>query len=239
MEAWDYGDEFAQVYDEWHRDDDVTPCVETLASLAEGQSALELGIGTGRVALPLAMKGLQVSGVDSSASMLSQLRAKEGGDRLLITCGNFADVPIEGRYDLIYVVGWSFSYLLKQSEQIRCFRNVSRKLTENGKFVIETIAPSKWMLRKRGLVTFASDNLIAQFVTTDLVEQLVHIRYLRVGTESTKTYSERIRFIWPSEFDLMAELAGLQLDARWCNWKKEPFTSSSGMQILVYRPKGS
>jgi cyclopropane fatty-acyl-phospholipid synthase-like methyltransferase len=211
--------------------------VETLASLAGGQSVLELGIGTGRVALPLAMKGLHVSGIDCSEKMLNQLRKKNGADRISIISGNFADVPVEGRFDLIYVVGWSFSYLLTQSQQIRCFRNVGQKLTERGKFVIETIAPTEWMLRKAGFTSFVSDTLIMHGAAVDLAQQLVKLRYLRVGTEDVKTYSERIRFIWPSEFDLLAEIAGLQLDALWSNWSRDPFPSESGMQILVYGPK--
>ncbi len=135
-----YGERFAGIYDDWYAEvDDAT--VATLRELAQGGRALELGIGTGRVALPLQQSGVEVHGIDASEAMVARLRAKPGGERIPVTLGNFADVAVEGQFSLIYVLVNTFFVLLTQDEQVRCFENVARHLTPEGAFLIEVFVP--------------------------------------------------------------------------------------------------
>jgi SAM-dependent methyltransferase len=232
----DYGEQFAEIYDLWQRGD-AAECVENLARLAVGRSILELGVGTGRIALPLVAKGFCVSGVDNSAKMLEKLRAKENGDRISIACGDFADIPFEGQFDLIYAVGWSFNYLLSQTDQIRCFRNVSRKLSTRGLFVIETVAPGKWIFE--GGVVGAAADLMPESVTlysrnTDHTQQIVNVVQVFLDNKDVKVYRERYRLVWPSELDLLAEMTGLRLVERWGSWKRSPVNADGSAQISIY-----
>lgn len=239
-------DSFADVYDAWH---DRWPanskahCVDALAKLADGQAALELAVGTGRVALPLSMQGLRVSGVDNSIKMIEKLRAKPGAERLSIVCGNYANVPLAGPFGLIYVL-LSFGYLLTQAEQLRCFVNVSRKLTENGTFVIQTAMPGRTLFKRSSHIdTFDIpsaagvdlDSVMLVCSKTDMVRQAITQKVIVLGASGPKIYTHRLRYVWPSELDLMAQIAGLQLHARWDNWRQEPFTSKSPTNISVYK----
>lgn len=239
--AANYWDRLARIYDHIQRNVDLQPCVEVLASIAGGGAALELGVGTGRVALPLTARGCRVSGIDMSEQMLDKLREKEGADRLVITRGNFADVQDDGRYDLIYAVNWSFNYLLTQAEQIRCFCNARRALTRDGALVIETFVPGNWIFEKRGALGMSgeavADSVMLHVSHTDLARQLVQFHYAVISDEKTEVYHERLRLVWPPEFDLLAHIAGLSLEARWGNWMKDPFTANSETQIAVYRPR--
>ncbi len=135
-----YGERIADVYDQWYSEFDPS-AIQTLPELAQGERSLELGIGTGRIAVPLLKTGLSVHGIDASESMVAKLRAKPGGDRIPIKMGNFVEVSIEGQFTLIYVVFNTFYSLLTQEEQIRCFQNVARHLTSDGVFVIEAFVP--------------------------------------------------------------------------------------------------
>ena len=178
--------------------------------------------------------------------MLEKLRSKRGADRLSIICGNFADVPVTGTFDLIYVV-FSFSYLLTQAEQLRCFCNVSQRLTERGAFVIQNPVPGDSIFRESGNLEGVADvpsavgttsNSIMLFTSqTDLVQQLVKHRIVVIGNEGAKVYSHQSRYVWPAELDLMAQIAGLRLEERWDNWKQDRFTSQSKAPISIYRRK--
>ena len=231
-----YGERVAGVYDAWFTNYDHD-AIDVLAQLAHGGKALELGIGTGRFALPLAAKGVDVQGVDAAESMVSRLRAKPGGDRLAVTFGNFADVPVDGKFALIYIVFNTFFALQTQEEQVRCFRNVAQHLTPGGCFVMEAFVPD--------LTRFTSNQVNwATKVTTDEVQldvgrhdaanQHVISQRIVITDGDVKLYPVQIRYCWPSELDLMAQLAGLRLRERWSNWKRAPFTSESTQHISVY-----
>jgi SAM-dependent methyltransferase len=232
-----YGERAATVYDEWYADYDPL-AIDALAELAQGGRALELGIGTGRIALPLAAKNVEVHGIDAAASMISRLRAKEGGDRLTVTEGSFAEVSVEGEFALIYIVFNTFFALSSQAEQVKCFRNVAIHLASNGCFVIEAFVPDLARFTG-GQVNWATK------VTTDEVQldvgqhdsatQQVFSQKVVITDGSVRLYPVQIRYVWPSELDLMAQLAGLRLRERWSNWKREPFTSESKHHISLYQ----
>lgn len=232
-----YGEHVAGVYDDWYTDFDPN-AIERLAELAHGGRALELGIGTGRFALPLSAKGVEVHGIDAAQSMVGRLRAKPGGDRITITPGNFADVAVEGEFALVYIVFNTFFALLTQEEQVRCFHNVAAHLKRDGCFVIEAFVPD--------LGRFTGDQVNwATKITGDEVQldvgqhnaatQRVISQKVVLTDGSVKLYPIQIRYVWPSEFDLMAQLAGLRLRERWANWKREPFSSDSKHHISVYQ----
>ena len=232
-----YGEHVAGVYDDWYTDFDPN-AIDTLAELAQGGRALELGIGTGRFALPLSAKGVEVHGIDAAQSMIGRLRAKPGADRIRITQGSFADVAVEGKFAIVYIVFNTFFALLSQEEQVRCFRNVAAHLNPDGCFVIEAFVPD--------LSRFTGDQVNwATKVTADEVQldvgqhnaatQRVISQKVVLTDGSVKLYPVQIRYVWPSELDLMAQLAGLRLRERWANWKREPFSSDSKQHISVYQ----
>jgi len=234
-----YGEHVAGVYDDWYTDFDPN-AIDTLAELAQGGRALELGIGTGRFALPLSAKGVEVHGIDAAQSMIGRLRAKPGADRITITQGSFADVAVEGKFAIVYIVFNTFFALLSQEEQVRCFRNVAAHLNPDGCFVIEAFVPD--------LSRFTGDQVNwATKVTADEVQldvgqhnaatQRVISQKVVLTDGSVKLYPVQIRYVWPSELDLMAQLAGLRLRERWANWKREPFSADSKQHISVYQFK--
>jgi len=235
-----YGKPMAAIYDAWYSDldDDM---LDVLESLAKGGRALELGIGTGRVALPLQKRGIEVHGIDASEAMIAQLRSKPGGDQIPVTLGNFADVAVEGQFSLIYVVLSTFFVLLTQEEQVRCFENAASHLDPQGFFVIEAYAPD---LRRfdqgqavRAIHTDV-DEVQLEASLFDPVNQLITSQKIVMTGQGIQLYPHKVRFAWPSELDLMAHIAGLQLFQRWQNWKQIPFSGGSMMHISVYRPKG-
>lgn len=232
-----FGPESAATYDQHLRGDELET-VELLSDLARGGPVLELAIGTGRIALPLAERGLQVDGIDLSEAMVEQLRQKKGGAGLRVVIGDFADVPIEGDYRLIYIVFNTFHNLLSQDEQVRCFENVARHLTPDGLFLIEAGLPSEYF--GKGVTEYVNiDSLekdsvgfdVAQY---DQVTQLLtenHISFTGGGVRFGPIVT---RYAWPSELDLMARMAGLRLLNRWSGWKHEPFTAKSIRHISVF-----
>ena len=231
-----YGERVAGVYDEWFPDYD-SHAIDLLAELAQGGKALELGIGTGRFALPLSAKGVDVQGIDAAASMVSRLHAKPGGDRIKVTSGNFADVPVDDKFDLIYIVFNTFFALSSQEEQVRCFRNVAAHLAPGGCFVMEAFVPDVTRFTG-GQVNWAtkvtSDEVQLDVGQHDSAAQRVNSQRIVITDGNIKLYPVQIRYCWPSELDLMAQLAGLHLRERWSDWKREPFTSESGKHISVY-----
>ena len=231
-----YGESVARVYDEWYSEYDPH-AIDALASLARGGRALELGIGTGRIALPLSANNVEVHGIDAADSMISRLRAKPGGDRITITHGNFADVPASGKFELVYIVFNTFFALSSQEEQVRCFRNVAAHLSPDGCFVIEAFVPDLNRFTG-GQVNWATK------VTTDEVQldvgqhdsatQQVISQKVVIKDGDVRLYPVQIRYAWPSELDLMAQLTGLRLRERWSSWQREPFSSESKKHISVF-----
>ena len=231
-----YGEHVAGVYDDWYTDYDPA-AIELLAELAHGGKALELGIGTGRIALPLAAKGVEVHGIDAAASMISRLREKPGGDRLTVTQGNFAEVPVDEKFSLVYIAFNTFFALTTQEDQVQCFRNVAAHLEPGGCFVIEAFVPDLTRFNQNQ-VNWASkvnmDVVELDVGQHDPVTQRVYSQKVVITDGSVRLYPLQIRYCWPSEFDLMAQVAGLRLRARWTNWKREPFTYKSEHHISVY-----
>ena len=232
-----YGEHVAGVYDEWYADYD-NHAIDTLAELACGGRALELGIGTGRIALPLSARGVEVHGVDAAPSMISRLRAKPGGDRISITQGSFAEIPVEGEFGLVYIVFNTFFALSSQEEQVRCFRNVAARLSRDGCFVIEAFVPDLNRFTG-GQVNWATkvtaDEVQLDVGQHDAAAQRVVSQKVVITDGNVKLYPVQIRYAWPSELDLMAQLAGLRLRERWNNWQREPFSSESMKHISIYQ----
>ena len=234
-----YGDRMAGVYDEWlgipeDADDEVSFLVE----LAGTGPALELGIGTGRVALPLARAGVEVHGIDASEAMVEKLRTKPGGEILPVSIGDFADVGVGGSFSLVYVVFNTFFGLLSQEEQVRCFANVARRLRDGGAFVVEAFVPDPARF-DRGQTTrthhVETGQVVLECSRHDPVGQRIDSQNVVISDGETRLYpGGRIRYAWPSELDLMARLAGLRLQERWGGWRREPFTAASTGHVSVY-----
>jgi hypothetical protein len=233
-----FGADVAAHYDELHQRGDEVEAVAFLAELAGNGAALELAIGTGRIALPLAARGVHVDGIDISAAMVAQLRAKPGGDRLNVVVGDFTEESFPGHYRLIYLVFNTLFNVLTQDGQVRCFENVAAHLTDDGSFVVEAFVPS-YLHRLRDGQYVDAEAITAGRVTLDVgrhdpVLQLLdesHITFSRGGVEIRPIVT---RYAWPSELDLMARIAGLRLKERWAGWNREPFTADSRLHVSVY-----
>jgi SAM-dependent methyltransferase len=235
-DAATYGDRMAEVYDEWFAmPSDAEDTVGFLSELAGTGPVLELGIGTGRVALPLAQRGHEVHGVDASEAMVEKLRAKTGD--IPVTIGDFAELDVEGEFSLVYVVFNTFFALHSQEDQIRCFSNVARRLRRGGTFVIEAFVPDPGRFEQdQSFRTnqVGADHVILEAARHDPVGQRVYAQSISLSETGTKFYPVRLRYAWPSELDLMARLAGLRLRGRWGGWHREPFTASSVRHVSVY-----
>jgi SAM-dependent methyltransferase len=217
---------------------DEEAAVAFLAQLAGEGPALELAIGAGRIALPLARRGIHVEGIDISQAMIDQLRLQEGGKEIPVRIGNFADVEVEGSYRLIYVVWNTLFNLLTQDEQVRCFQNVAAHLTSDGSFVIEALTPDfLFRLQENQYVQAEAvevDNVQLDLLRHDAATQTIEESHVSLSSGGVHLNPVVQRYTWPSELDLMARLAGLQLKGRWGGWNKEPFTSSSDIHVSVY-----
>jgi SAM-dependent methyltransferase len=213
----------------------VDPVVRFLAELAGDGAALELGIGTGRIALPLSRRGVRVHGIDLSPEMVDELNAKPGAGRITVTIGDFATTRVEGSFRLAYLVRNTIMNLTTQDEQIDCFRNVALHLEPGGCFVIEVIVPDLQRLPPGESVrafTVTADHL--GFDEYEVATQIAHSHHYWVVDGRLETFSAPFRYVWPSELDLMARLAGMRLRERWSGWKSEPFTSESRSHVSVW-----
>ena len=235
-----YGERIADVYDELYAErfgEQAEEIATALAGLARGGRALELGIGTGRIALPLQARGIEVQGIDSSAQMVTKLRAKAGGERIPVTIGDFADMGVEGEFSVVFVVFNTFFGLLSQEEQVRCFRNVSKHLAADGVFVIEAFVPDQTR-HVRGQSTSVTrveaDSVGLDVSRHDPVSQRVTSQHLLISESGVRLYPVQLRYAWPAELDLMAQLVGLRLRERWGGWKGERFTATSGSHVSIY-----
>jgi SAM-dependent methyltransferase len=233
-----FDEDVAARYDDVAQRGDEQATVTFLAELAQDGAALELAIGTGRIALPLAARGVRVDGIELAPAMIAQLRAKPGGDQLSVTPGDLADVAVDGRYRLIYVVFNSLFNLLTQDDQVRCFQNVAAHLTDDGSFVIEAFVPSHLhRLRDHQYVIaegISIDEVRLDVARHDATTQRLEKNHVSLTTAGTRLMSIILRYAWPSELDLMARIAGLRLKERWAGWNREPFTSSSPSHVSVY-----
>lgn len=240
MEGFDpaksFGPGVARRYDEWLRGDEAET-VDLLADLVREGPALELAIGTGRIALPLAGRGIRVDGIELSQSMVDRLREKPGGDALRVTLGDMSRAEAPGTsYPLVYLVFNTIYNLLSQDDQVRCFENAARHLTADGVFVVEAGVPSAWV---RGgqfvdVERVANDEVVLDVNRYDPVTQILDENHVTFSDAGVRLGPISCRLIWPSELDLMARIAGLRLADRWGGWKHEPFTAASERHVSVY-----
>ena len=219
----------------------ISATVDLLVELADGGPALEFAIGTGRIALPLAARGLPVSGIDFSQPMLDQLRAKPGADRMVTTLGDMTSTVVEGEFALVYLVYNTIMNLRSQSAQAACFENAARHLRPGGRFVIETMVPE---LRRLGAnETIIPFDLSAEHIGfdqyLDLIDQILVSHHYHLGAGSARVSRIALRYVWPAELDLMARLAGLELEDRWADWHRAPFAGDSPAHVSVWRKPAS
>ena len=234
-----YGDIWAGVYDEHHAGLDPAAAVEFLAGLAGGGRVLELAIGTGRVALPLAGRGIAVEGVDASAVMVERLRAKPGGEPVPVTIGDMAEVPVSGSFSLVYLVFNTLFGLLTQARQADCFRNVAQVLDPGGVFVIECFVPDLARFDRGQRVqalAVTEDSATVELSVHDAAGQRVSTQIVTLDGQGMHLRPVAIRYSWSGELDLMAEQAGLRLRDRYSDWGRQPFDSTSGKHVSVYQP---
>ena len=240
MSADGYFDEpVAGTYDESSADmfdpSSVEPVVEFLADLAGGGRALELGIGTGRIALPLAQRDVPVTGIDLSAAMVARLRAKPGGEDIDVTIGDFATVTAAGSFSVAYLVFNTINNLTTQSEQVACFRNVAAHLDPGGCFVIEVGVPELRRLPPGETYhVFSGSGDVWGIDEYDVATQRLISHHLRAVDGKLERVSVPFRYVWPAELDLMAQLAGMTLRERWAGWKRQPFTHESRQHVSVW-----
>jgi SAM-dependent methyltransferase len=239
-----FGEAVAERYDETAADmfdpAVVDPVVDFLVELADGGAALELGIGTGRIALPLAERGVRVHGIDLSEAMVARLRAKPGADRIGVTIGDFATTTVEGSFSLAYLVFNTINNLTTQDEQVACFQNVAAQLRPGGCFVIEVGVPALQRLPPGETVrAFTVSSTRLGFDEYDVVSQGLISHHYWIVDDKLENLSVPFRYVWPSELDLMARLAGMRLRERWSGWKREPFTSDSTRHVSVWEKPAS
>jgi SAM-dependent methyltransferase len=234
-----FGERVAERYDETSADmfdpAKVDPVVEFLAELASDGSALELGIGTGRIALPLAQRGIRVHGIDLSEAMVARLRAKSGSDQIDVTIGDFATTKVEGRFSVAYLVFNTIMNLTSQDEQVACFQNVAAHLRPGGCFVIEVGIPDLQRLPLGETVrafTVTSERL--GFDEYDIAAQGLISHHYWIEDGKLEAFAAPFRYVWPAELDLMARLAGMSLRERWSGWNREPFSSDSREHVSVW-----
>ncbi|MFE6888868.1 class I SAM-dependent DNA methyltransferase [Streptomyces sp. NPDC057694] len=217
----------------------LDPTLDLLTELAGGGRAVEFGIGTGRVALPLAARGIGVHGIDLSGAMVARLRAKPGGDRIPVTMGDFATARADGAggFSLAYLVFNTISNLTTQDAQVDCFVNAAAHLAPGGTFVVELMVPDLRLLPYgQEAVPFHVSDTRWAFDRYDVATQAMSSNYFSVdpGTGQGTFWSLPFRYVWPSELDLMARIAGLRLRERWDGWTREPFTSESRKHVSVW-----
>jgi SAM-dependent methyltransferase len=233
-----FGERWADVYD-GGRELDPVPAVDFLVPMAGAGRALELAIGTGRVGLPLAARGVDVEGIEASEAMVARLRAKPGGEQLPVAIGDMADVEVEGPFRLVYLVYNTLFNLITADRQADCFRNVARVLDPDGAFVIECFVPDPSRFDRGQRVEALSvteDAATIEVFRHDAVAQRFNTQKITFTAQGIRMLPVALRYSWPSELDLMARNAGLQLAERYADWDRRPFTAASPSHISVYRP---
>jgi SAM-dependent methyltransferase len=231
-----FGDRWADIYDGsgW----ETPPELDLLAELAAGSRVLELAIGTGRVAVPLAARGVDVAGIEASAAMVDKMREKPGGEDIPVVIGDMADVGVDGLFGMAYLVFNTLFNLITQERQVDCFHNVAQVLEPGGVFVIACFVPdpTKWDRGQRVEATHVGpDNAAINVYEHDPVAQRYDKQTIIFDADGYRMLPTALRYSWPSEIDLMARLAGLRLEARYGNWQRHPFTADSPGHVSIYR----
>jgi len=240
-----FGEKVAATYDqaegEMFSPAVVDATVDVLAELAGQGRALELAIGTGRIALPLAQRGVDVHGIDMSEAMVSRLRAKPGGDSIGVAIGDFATTRVDGTFTLVYLVFNTIMNLTSQEAQVACFANAAEHLEPGGRFVIEVSVPDLRRLPPgQTAVAFEISSSRWAFDLYDVATQGMSSNYVELDSQGRGDYSSiPFRYVWPAELDLMARMAGLRLRDRWEGWSRQPFTSESRQHVSVWQKPSS
>ncbi|MBA9001931.1 class I SAM-dependent DNA methyltransferase [Thermomonospora cellulosilytica] len=234
-----FGEQVAATYDESTAEmfapAVVEPAVDVLAELAGDGRALELGIGTGRIALPLARRGVPVHGIDLSRAMVARLRAKPGGDEIGVTIGDFATTRVPGAFSVVYLVFNTIGNLTTQQAQVDCFRNAAAHLEPGGCFVIEVGVPELRRLPPgQNVLPFHVSPTLWAYDVYDFATQAMSSNYVEIVDGRGEFRSIPFRYVWPSELDLMAQIAGLRLRHRWEDWTRAPFTGESRRHVSVW-----
>jgi len=234
-----FGERVAARFDERYADMDsapvVDPMVDFIAELAGDGAALELGVGTGRIALPLAQRGIRVHGIDLSEAMVTRLREKPGAELVEVTVGDFATTKVDGTFSVAYLVANTIMNLTTQDEQVACFCNVAEHLGPGGCFVIEVLVPGLQRLPPgERFQPFAVEPNHLGFDEIDVVTQSLISHHYWIEGDKVEVFSPPFRYVWPSELDLMARIAGLTLRERWAGWLREQFTSESVKHVSVW-----
>ena len=220
---------------EWGDPALVGATADFLADLAASGSALELGIGTGRIALPLAARGVRVNGIDLSPDMVARMRAKPGGDEIAVTIGDFSATRVGAAFSLVYLVFNTIMNLTTQDEQVACFRNAAEHLEPGGCFVVEVGVPALQRLPPGETVrAFEVGATSLGFDEYDVATQGLVSHHYAIREGELKAQSVPFRYVWPSELDLMARIAGMRLRERWSDWTRRPFTSESTTHVSVW-----
>jgi len=236
-----WGDAAAEVYDDLGAVTtlELERAVDVLSELAAGGRVLELGVGSGRLAIPLAERGLEVHGIDASSAMVDRLRAAPGGERVHVHIGDFGDVAVDGRFSLVYCPARTFFMLASQEAQLRCFRNVAEHLTEEGLFLLEVWLPTSSAGDDFSIWELTPDRLELALWRQDAATQLLEMMYLRITEGGIRLLPSRDRETSPHELDLMAQLVGLSLRDRWDDWSRAPFSGRTGEHVSVYGRDGA
>jgi SAM-dependent methyltransferase len=213
----------------------VDPVIDLLVELAGSGRALELGIGTGRIALPLARRGVPVHGIELSSAMVARLRAKPGGEDIRVTIGDFATTTVDGAFSVAYLVFNTIENLTTQAAQVACFRKVAAQLEPGGCFVVEVGVPGLQRLPPSETIhAFHVSETRWGFDEYDVATQGLISHHFELLDGKVERSSIPFRYAWPSELDLMAQLAGMRLRERWGGWNREPFTSDSRKHVSVW-----
>ncbi|HUA11695.1 MAG TPA: class I SAM-dependent methyltransferase [Solirubrobacteraceae bacterium] len=240
-----FGEDVAAAYDESVAQQftpaELEQTAAVLAHLAGSGAALELGIGTGRVAVPLAERGVAVTGIDLSRAMVERLRTKPGGHAIPVTIGDFATRRVPGEFSLVYLVFNTIMNVTTQAGQTDCFRNAAAHLRPGGSFLVECMVPGLRLLPPgQSSVPFAVGPPTWAFDVYEPATQAMSSNYLTIEDGETRHRSIPFRYVWPAELDLMAEIAGMHLTERWEDWARSPFTAESTKQISVWqKPSGA
>ena len=234
-----FGERVAAVYDEHSASmfdaDVVGPAVEALAELAGNGPALEFAIGTGRIAIPLADRGVRVAGIDSSQAMLARLREKPGAERIEALVGDMATTRVDGEFSLVYLVFNTIFNLTTQDGQVACFENAASHLRSGGRFVIEARVPELQRLPLgQTVLPWRADPTGFSYYVYDVVTQRLGGQHYYLDDGRIEASPIELRYAWPAELDLMARLAGMRLEHRWAGWRREPFTGLSPSHVSVY-----
>jgi len=235
-----FDEQLAAHYDEssvhMYRPEVLEPAVDFLEQLAGDGAALEFGVGTGRLALPLSGRGVPVHGIDISEPMLEQLRRKPGAQRIGLMAGDFATARVEGSFRLAYLAFNTITNLTTQEEQVACFRNAAAHLERGGCFVIEVFVPALRRLPpgERIRAFDVSRTHLGFDEYTDFAGQILYSHHYWKEGDALRTFAAPYRYVWPSELDLMARLAGMTLRERWAGWSREPFTDESPSHVSVW-----